>query len=88
MRVFTQSYLHPNCVHSSILMRLQKSDPIHSMGNDIMRPAYNFEPKYRVDMLSREEWTKGSESPPLVKGLVWYTDGSRMQGGGGTGRSL
>jgi hypothetical protein len=44
--------------HSTILTRLQKSDPIFSMGNDIMRPAYNFEPKYRVVMLTREEWTK------------------------------
>jgi hypothetical protein len=48
-----------------------------------MRPAYNFEPKYRVDMLTREEWTKKPGSPPVVKGLVWYTDGSRAQGGGG-----
>ena len=40
------SYLHPNCGHSNILMQLQKSEPIFSMGNDIMRPAYNFEPKY------------------------------------------
>ena len=50
------------------------------MGNDIMRPAYNFEPKYRVIMVTREEWTKGPGSPPVVKGLIWYTDGSRMQG--------
>jgi hypothetical protein len=74
------SYLHPNGGHSTILTRLQKSDPISSMGNDIMRPVYNFEPKYRVDMLTREEWTKGPGSPPVVKGLIWYTDGSRMQG--------
>jgi hypothetical protein len=82
------SYLHPNGGHSTILMRLQKSDPIFSMGNDIMRQAYNFEPKCRVDMLAREEWTKGPGSPPVVKGLIWYTDGSRMQGGGGRGWSL
>jgi hypothetical protein len=73
-------------------MQLQKSDPIFSMGNDIMRPAYNFEPKYRVIMLTREEWTKGPGSPPVVKGLVWYTDGSRTQvgsaGAGVYGQSL
>jgi hypothetical protein len=51
------------------------------MGNDIMRPAYNFEPKYRVTLLTREEWTKGTGPPPVVKGLIWYTDGSRMQDG-------
>jgi hypothetical protein len=85
------SYLHPNGGQSTILMRLQKSDPIFSMGNDIMRLAYNFEPKYRVDMLTREEWTKGPGSLPVVKGLVWYTDGSRtwgVGGGGAGGRSL
>jgi hypothetical protein len=82
------SYLHPNGGHITILMWLQKLDPIFSMGNNIMRPAYNFEPKDRVDMLTREEWTKGPGSPPAVKGLVWYTDGSRTQGGGGRGRSL
>jgi ribonuclease HI len=51
------------------------------MGNDIMRPAYNFEPKYRVTLLTREELTKGTGPPPVVKELVWYTDGSRMQDG-------
>jgi hypothetical protein len=51
------------------------------MGNDIMRPACNFEPKYRVTLLTREEWTKGTGPPPVVKGLVWYTDGRRMQDG-------
>jgi hypothetical protein len=52
------------------------------MGNDIMRTAYNFEPKYRVNILTRKEWTKGPGSPHVVKGLVWYTDGSGTQGGG------
>ena len=28
-------------------------------------------------MLTREEWTRGPGSPPVVKGLVWYMDGSR-----------
>jgi hypothetical protein len=50
-----------------------------------MRPAYNFEPKDRVTMLTREEWSKGPGSPPVVKGLVWYTNGSRTQGRGGGG---
>jgi hypothetical protein len=51
------------------------------MGNDIMRPAYNFEPKYRVTLLTREEWTKRTGPAPVVKGLVWYTDGFRIQDG-------
>ena len=42
------SYLHPNRGHSSVLMWLQQSDPTFNMGVDAMRPAFNFEPKYRV----------------------------------------
>ena len=64
------SYLHPNGGHSTILTWLQKSDPTFSMGNDIMRPAYNFEPTYRVITLIREVWTKGSRSLHAVNGLV------------------
>ena len=74
------SYLHPNRGHSSILMQLQKLDPIFSMGIDVMRPAYNFEPKRRVTMFTRDEWIRRPGTPPAVKGLVCYTDGSRTRG--------
>ena len=74
------SYLHPNRGHSSTLMRLQKSDPIFNMRIDVMRPAYNFEAKYRVTMFTRDEWTWRPGTPPAVKGLVWYTDGSKTRG--------
>jgi hypothetical protein len=43
-----------------------------------MRPAFNLEPKYRVTMLTREEWTRGPGTPPIVKWLIWFTDGSKM----------
>ena len=36
-------------------------------------------------MLTREEWTKGPGTPPLVKGLVWFTEGSRTVEGTGAG---
>jgi hypothetical protein len=78
------SYLHPRG-HSCILTRLQKSDPIFNMSVDIMRPVYNLEPKYWVTMLRREEWTRSPRTPPAVKGLVWYTDGSRTAEGNGQG---
>ena len=32
-------------------------------------------------MLTREEWTRGPGIPPVVIGLIWYTDGSRMPEG-------
>jgi hypothetical protein len=50
---------------------------------DVMRPTYNFEPKYRVVAMTREEWITGTGTPPSVKGHVWFTDGSRMWGGTG-----
>jgi hypothetical protein len=66
-------------------MRLQQSDPIFNMGVDVMRPAFNFEPKHRVTILTREDWTKGTGAPPAVKGLVWFTGWSKMREGTGAG---
>jgi len=50
------TYLHPVKDHC-ILTRLQLSDPIFSIGVDIMKPVFNLDPKYRVTILTREEWT-------------------------------
>ena len=50
-----------------------------------MRPVYNLEPKYRVTMLAREDWTRSPGTPSAVKGLVWFTDGSRTAEGTGVG---
>jgi len=79
------SYLHPNRGHSNILIQLQQSDPIFNMGVNVMRPVYNSEPQNRVIMLMREDWTKATSAPPAVKGLAWYTDGSKMREGTGAG---
>jgi hypothetical protein len=65
-------------------MRLQKSDPIFNMRVDVMKPVFNLEPKYRVTMLTREEWTRGPGTP-VVKGPIWFTDGSRTAEGTGSG---
>jgi hypothetical protein len=51
------------------------------MGVDIMKPVINLEHKYRVTMLTREERTRGPGTPPVVKGLIWFTDGSRTAEG-------
>jgi ribonuclease HI len=50
-----------------------------------MKPVFNLEPKYRVTMLTREDWTRGPGIPPMVKGLIWFTDGSRTAEGTGAG---
>ena len=50
-----------------------------------MRPAFNLEPKYRVTMLTKEDWTKGTGAPPAVKGLVWLTDGPKTRESTGAG---
>jgi len=69
-------------------MPFQKSYPIFSVGNDVKRPEYEFEPKYRVIMLTIEEWIRGPRTPLAVKGHVWYTDGSKTPGGGGSGAGV
>jgi hypothetical protein len=53
------------------------------MGVNIMKPVFNLEPKYRVTMLTKEEWTSGTGTPPAVKGLIWFKDGSRTAEGTG-----
>jgi hypothetical protein len=60
-------------------MLLQQSDPICNVELDVMRPAFNPVPKYRVNMLTREDWTKGTGAPPAVKGLIWFTEGPKMR---------
>jgi hypothetical protein len=66
-------------------MRLQQSNPIFNTGVNVMRPSFIFESKYRVTMLNREDWTKGTGTPPVVKGLVWFTDGPKMKEETGAG---
>jgi ribonuclease HI len=41
-----------------------------------MKAVFNLEPRNRVTMLTREEWTRGTRTPPAVKGLIWFMDGS------------
>ena len=51
-----------------------------------MRLVFNlFEPKYRVTMLTGAEWTRVPGTPSVVKGLVWFTDGSTTAEGTGAG---
>jgi hypothetical protein len=47
---------------------------------DVMWAACNFEPKYGVTMLTREEWTRGLGAPTAVKPLVWYTGRTKTRG--------
>ena len=79
------SYLHPQQGHSCILTRLQKPGPIFNVRVHIMKPVFNLEPKYRVTMLTRDEWTRGPGAPLMVKGLVWCMDGSRTAEGTAVG---
>jgi hypothetical protein len=51
--------------------------PIFIVWVDVMKPVYNFHPKYRITMLTREAWTTRPGTRPAVKGIDWYTDGSK-----------
>jgi len=61
----------------------EQSDPIFNMGVEVMRPIFNPEPKYRVTMMTGEDWTKGTGALTAVKGLVWFTEVSKMREGPG-----
>jgi hypothetical protein len=39
---------------------------------DVMRPAFNIEPTYRVTMLAREEWTRGPGTSPVERARLVY----------------
>jgi hypothetical protein len=47
------------------------------MGVDFMRPAFNLEPKYRITMLTREDWNQGSGTPAVMGGL-WQSVRRRL----------
>jgi hypothetical protein len=47
--------------------------------------SMQFEPKYRVRMLTRQEWTIGPKAPPAVQGPIWNTDESKKQKATGAG---
>jgi hypothetical protein len=48
----------PQLRHSNILTRPQKSDPIFSVGVEVISTVFNMEPKYGVTMLTKKEWTR------------------------------
>jgi len=81
LELVIQGKTHHLWSHSCVLTRLHKSDPVFNMRVDVMKPVFNLEPKYWVTMLTRGEWTRDSRAPPMVKRLVWYTDGSRIAEG-------
>ena len=58
-------YINSHRRHSSTLMWLQKADLIFGTESDVIRPAYNFEPYYRVIILTTEQ-TRESATPPAV----------------------
>jgi hypothetical protein len=56
-------------------------NPIINLRLDKMRSTYKLERRYRVMTLTRKDWTKGTETPPIVTGHVRFTDGFQMRGG-------
>ena len=67
-------------------MRPQQSGPIFNMGVDVMTPAFNLGPQYRVTMLTREDWTKGTGVSALI-GRLRTSDFNRCENRGSECRS-
>jgi hypothetical protein len=60
------------------MMQLQRWNTIFNIGGDIMRPAFNLEPNYRVTLPKRRvEWR--------TRDSIGYTDGLTMMEGTGAG---
>ena len=51
--------------------------PIFIVWVDVMKPVYNFHPKYRITMLTREAWTTGPGTRPAVRGSTGIQMGPR-----------
>jgi hypothetical protein len=49
---------------------------------DVMKPAYNFEPKCRVLALTREDWTTGTGLLPMSRGTSGLQMDHRFGGAG------
>ena len=74
------SYVHRRRGRSSVLMRLQRSDLMFNIGTDVIRLAFNPEPKYRFTVLTRES---GAEDMGL---FLWLKGSSGSQTGPGRRR--
>ena len=72
-------------------MHFQKLHPVFNMGVDVMRPHFNFEPKYRDSVLTREEWIRGPGISSTVKSGIQaclvYMWVQNAGAGGGYGES-
>ncbi|XP_044597530.1 uncharacterized protein LOC123274105 [Cotesia glomerata] len=70
--------------HASIL-RDRGLDGLLARGGDMSPRSYHFSHHYRVFIPSRQEWEEENKSILSPAGLVWYTDGSKMEKGVGAG---
>ncbi|XP_074114897.1 uncharacterized protein LOC141537672 [Cotesia typhae] len=70
--------------HASIL-RDRGLDKFLTQGGDMSPRSYHFSHHYKVLIPSRQDWERGSKSILSPPGLVWYTDGSKMEKGAGAG---
>jgi len=50
-----------------------------------MNPVFNLEPKYRVTILTIEEWTRGPGTPLAVEGISGLRIGPGLRSGRGLG---
>jgi hypothetical protein len=58
---------------------------VFNTGFGVVRLAFNLESQYSVIVLLREVWTETAGVPAAIKGLVWFTELSRMRAGTGAG---
>jgi hypothetical protein len=61
-----------------------ESEPILQMGSDKVTSKHIYENPFTIRFPDRSEWNEGFQ-PDKKGGLIWYTDGSKMERGTGAG---
>lgn len=85
-RLFHQGHIksHPYPKgHLSIMESLEKLNTF-SMCLDAIIPMYNFKLNFSIVIPPREDW-ENTKPHPSRQDMVWYTDGSKMETGTGSG---
>lgn len=65
--------------HSAIWQKLISFCPTALMRSDKMVPKHVFDKSFAIQTPTREEWLENKEMLQKFNGLIWYTDGSKME---------
>ena len=77
----------PGKGYTNIVDHVSRASPSTRMRQDRITATYCFRRRYSVQFPTREEWST-TAGPLGGQGLIWFTDGSKMEEGTGAGLCL